>query len=377
MLKYLGVLFVVGVFLAGCAQATPTPTPKPTPTATPRAVATPTATATPVLPTPTPSFQGQKIVGYTWGGGLDDGTLAGPCASLTQKYGATCSLIPGSSVGNLSKTIAEKGDPQADFLMIDDALVPEAKANGVAQKVDFSRVPNAKGFFKVVNTFGDYMVPWLNQGIGIVYRTDKVKTAPTKWADLWNSEYAGHVMVVAWNYNFAWAFIEAASVVAAGDPKKLDDGFNKIKALKPNMFSTVDSMATWERVMTDGDAWVAVGTNGRWSMLLDKGVSVGFVAPSDWPMASTAGHIALNSKKLDLGHVFANEVLDPRNLGRFVEFAGYGPVTVDASQYMSLKARIRSLDNDAEWDGLHIPDWDNLRPRRQEFTDKFNKEIVK
>ncbi|MBI2847533.1 MAG: extracellular solute-binding protein [Chloroflexi bacterium] len=379
LLKWLVFVFAVTLFVASCAPK-PTATPVPTPTPPTQIVATPTATPTkaPATPTSTPSFKGSTVVAYTWGGIWDDAMYAGVCATVGQKWGAKCSLIPGSSVGNLSKAIAEKGDPQADFLEIDDAIVPRAIANGVTKKVDFTKIPNAKGFFKGISTFNDQFVPYGSQLIGLAYRTDKVKTKPTKWSDLWTvDEYAGHIVVMAWNYNFAWAFIEAAAVVATGDPKKIDEGYAKIKELRPKIMNTLDSQATWTKLNAEGEAWVSVQSNGRVWGEADKGIPVAFVLPSDWPMYNFWGFISLSDKNKDLLHLFYNEMLDAEYQAKWIELVPYGPPTTTATKYMRIIDRVRTLDTEDEFAPNKMPDWDYLEKRRQEFTDKFNKEIAK
>ncbi|MBI2846678.1 MAG: extracellular solute-binding protein, partial [Chloroflexi bacterium] len=334
-------------------------------------------TPTPIpTPTPTISYAGQKIVGYSWGGDVDTGMAETACKNLRLKFGGECSLVPGSSVGNLSKAIAEKTDPQADFLRIDEALVEQAKANGVAVKLDYTKLPNSKDLFKGMPTYGDYFLPHMIALVTISYRTDKITKKITKWADLWDPDFKGKVTIADFSYNFAYTLLEAAARLT-GDPKNLDAGFEKIKQLKPNICRVSTSTVMLQNMLTTGECPIAVLSGARSYPLVDKGLPVAVTHPEDFPATQVSGIIMLREKNKGLMYLFMNELLDARVLAQQAEYLSYGPTASTASQYMPVAQRLRSPDTQEEFNKAIFPDWDFLNKRRPEFTDRFNKEIAK
>lgn len=373
------VAIVLLIVLASCARPTPTPTPRPTPTATPRPLTTPTATPIPT-PTPTVSYAGKVVVGYTWGGTIDDGLRASACRTLTEKYGATCNLVPGSSLMNISKIIAEKADPQGDFTEQEDTFMFQLINNKVVSKFDFNKMPNAKYFFKGIDLFDGQRVPFMSYVNGFCYRTDMVgKLLPgvtlKKYADLWRPEFKESIAFTPPTYTMASHWLDAASVIA-GKPDDPAAGFQKLLALKPNIKTIFGSTATAQKMIFDGEVAVAAVQDGRCFAAIDQGAPAAFVAPEDYPTGGFGGVIMVREKNKDLMHLFANELLDAKNQADFAEFGKWGPSVNNASQYLSIKLRVRVLDTQEEWDKMKRPNWKLIETAFPWFVDKFNKEIA-
>ncbi len=168
-------------------------------------------------------FAGITLVGISWGGVWTDGTQAIFCGSLELDSGGTCRIGSSNSATMISKVIAEKDNPQVDFIFVDDAYVPELMANKALQKIDFAKIPNAGGYFgrvqKQAEEFGGYYLPVGIQEMGIGYRADILKEknlpVPTKWADLWNPAYKGKVVIPAL-YDAVKPFHEGVALVWKG-----------------------------------------------------------------------------------------------------------------------------------------------------------------
>jgi spermidine/putrescine-binding protein len=290
-------------------------------------------------------------------------------------------------VGNVSKVIAEKNDPQADFILVDDALIPELVENKAIDKLDFSRISNTAGYFgsiqKQIKQYENYYLPVVTQSVGIGYRQDLLKKAglpvPTRWSDLWNPVYKGRVVLVAWNYNFAWSFIEATAAVRCGDPKNLECAFQEVKKLREmgQLALTVDSLVALEKAFADGEAWLGLCNNNRCFTAQDKGVDVQFFVPQDYPLTTTSGVAAVRRPNWDALMTLFNMCADARGQAKLLEYVTQGPVHKDARQYLPSKMLTRVPTTEAQWATLITPNWDHMRKFRPTFMERFTREVAR
>jgi putative spermidine/putrescine transport system substrate-binding protein len=333
-------------------------------------------------------FAGITLVGISWGGVWTDGTQAIFCGSLELDSGGTCRIGSSNSATMISKVIAEKDNPQVDFIFVDDAYVPELMANKALQKIDFAKIPNAGGYFgrvqKQAEEFGGYYLPVGIQEMGIGYRADILKEknlpVPTKWADLWNPAYKGKVVIPAWTTNFGWAFIEAAAAARCGDAKNLDCGYQEVKKLRDagQLSLVVDTGTALEKAFATGEAWVGMSNNGRVFAVQDKGVDIKFVNPEDYRLTSSWGVVATRrGPNWDALMALFNRMSDPRNQAVFLEQVPYGPSTARAREFMNAKSLLRLTTSESAWTQMHMVNWDHLRQRRQELVERFNREIAR
>ena len=333
-------------------------------------------------------FSGVTLVGVSWGSIWTEGTQAIFCGALELETGATCRIGSGASSAMIAKVIAEKDNPQVDFIFVDDAFVPELVANKAVQKIDYSKIPNAGRYFsriqKQVEEFDGHYLPVGVQEIGIGYRADLLKQKnlppPTKWADLWNPAYKGGLLLTAWTANFGWAFIEAAAAVKCGDPRNLECAFREVKKLREagQIAVVADSGTAVEKAFASGDAWVGVVNNGRMFGLQDKGIDAKFVNPEDYRLTSSWGVVAVRKGPgWDALMALFNLMADARNQAVFLEQVPYGPSTVRAREFMNSKSLLRLTTTESAWSQMHMVSWDYLRQKRQELVERFNREIVR
>ncbi len=338
--------------------------------------------------TPKRDFRGLNIIGISWGGIWTDGTQHIFCGDLERTTGATCKIGSGASAEMVSKVIAEKNNPQTDFIFVDDALVPELIANGAIQKLDYSKIPNAGGYFSRIqqqaHQFEDYYLPIGIQEIGIGYRADTLREkklpVPSSWADLWNPAYKGKLMLPSWGINFGWAFLEIAAAVRCHNPKDLECGFQEIKKLRDSgqISVIVPSSQAIEKTFVQNESWVGVTSNGRMFSLQDRGVDVKFVSPKDYKVAASWGVVAVRKTGTwDALMALFNEMASPKNQALFLETVPFGPSTAKAGEFLDAKSRDRLTTTEGGWSDMHMPNWDYMRGKRADFTERFNQQVAR
>jgi spermidine/putrescine-binding protein len=91
------------------------------------------------------------------------------------------------------------GGTNYDLVQPTDYIVSLMIREGLLQKMDKSKLPNFKNFDENYLNFSfdpnnEYTIPFQAGTDAIVVNTEKVTTLPTKWADMWNPEYAGRLV---------------------------------------------------------------------------------------------------------------------------------------------------------------------------------------
>jgi len=91
------------------------------------------------------------------------------------------------------------GGTTYDLLQPTDYIVPLMIRQGLLQELDMSKLPSYENYDpNYLNLSFDpgnkYSVPYQAGTEAIVVNTAKVDTIPTKWADLWNPDYAGRMV---------------------------------------------------------------------------------------------------------------------------------------------------------------------------------------
>ncbi|MCA9876129.1 MAG: ABC transporter substrate-binding protein, partial [Thermomicrobiales bacterium] len=306
----------------------------------------------------------------------DEAVKAGAVDIMQTKYPGLEIIVDPS--GGLTKLIAEKDDPVADVSFIDDSAMPRAIALGIAQPLDFSKIPSAADVYEKGKLFGDYGLAMEFGRLGLAYRTDKLSEAPTSWADMWNPEYAGHVSIgTAEAGSTAWVqFLIAAAELGGGGVDNIDPGFEKLTELKPNLLTVTNSTAQVTQLLTDGDLWLTHFWDGRTIQAARDGIPVAFVAPEEGAFATiTYVSMISGSKHPDLAHELIDLMLSTAGQRAFGEEIGYGPTNKEVVLPEEMIAEGVLYGSD-EVDAMRILDWEALSLKEAEWLERWNDAVL-
>ena len=125
-----------------------------------------------------------------------------------------------------------------------------------------------------------YTVPYMLCTTGIIYNTTMVEQAPASWADLWDEQYAGNILMFN-NSRDAYAiaaFKEGKSVNPA-DTAEVDEVMEQLKAQKPLVQAYV--MDEIFDKMIGGEAAVGVYYSGDAITMIDDNPDLAWVFPEE------------------------------------------------------------------------------------------------
>ena len=209
---------------------------------------------------------------------------------------------------------------------------------GLVQPIDTSRLKNWSSIYPDLAKLGQidgkqYFIPWDWGYDAILARTDKVKTVPTSWADLWNPEYKGHVTIIDTGEE---AYMVTALALGidpyAATPEQDQQIKQKLTELKPNLSSYWSDPTEVSNLMASGDLWVIGNAwNESYVSLMKEKLPVKYVMPKEKAIGYSCGYsISSKSKNVDLAYDYINARLEPQSLANMANDQGYGPSNKDA-----------------------------------------------
>lgn len=197
--------------------------------------------------------------------------------------------------------------PTAPFLV-------EMIESDMLYELDLANIPN---FEYILDEWKDlptdpgnkYSVPY-NYGLtGIVYNKEKVET-PTSWNDLWNPEYAGHVIALEDSMELMNMLLQSEGFdINNPTEDQLVQAGEKLKSLMPNLltFSPAPS-----KLLASGEAWIGHSYCGEAGVAWETNKNIDCVMPKEGGLTwYSAIVVPKTSKNKYTAEVFINYLLRP------------------------------------------------------------------
>ena len=154
-----------------------------------------------------------------------------------------------------------------------------------------------------------YMVP-VDAGVtGVIYRTDKIDPAPTRFADLFDDKYAGRVAMIDYPVT---ALQVGALALGFCDPQQLTDEqlaqVHELYLSRRSSFRTLwSSWSDITRLFMTGEIWISVGYPGYPTDLKKEGVPVDYALAGEGQLLWTCGYgISEDCTNLDAAYAQLN-----------------------------------------------------------------------
>ncbi|MEV6120720.1 ABC transporter substrate-binding protein [Streptomyces sp. NPDC052077] len=263
---------------------------------------------------------GGQVVFADYGGVTDEGFKAAYFKDFTKETGIKVVTANADMARYIA--MAKAGKSQWDTIDADGFAVVSLADRGLVQKLPPS-VPRSDA---VTGKYRDYSAGGYTQSFVLTYRKSAFKTAPTSWADVWDTKkFPGKR---GWpNYYIATA---EAALLADGAreadlyPLDLDRAFGKLDKLKPAM-TIYDSYAAVTQGLQAGSVDMALLPNGRAAVLAKEDPDIAlmweqniFYPWSGLTIPKGAPNTEETAKLLAL-------MQDPKRQAAFAEKTYYGP----------------------------------------------------
>jgi putative spermidine/putrescine transport system substrate-binding protein len=321
-----------------------------------------------------------------YGGGFTAAQKKYAADILTRRTGIKIEYIDGTARDFLAKMIASKGrEAPFDVVYLEQDVQGDAIKAGALDKLDPAIVTNLQYVYDMAKNPQGYGPGMIFYSVGLAYNYEKFKEAgipePKSWADLWAPGLAGKVAIPDLSQIMGREFLVAATRLKGGDEHSLKDiekGIEYIGELQPHSFYT--SSATLSAQFEAGEVWAAPWINGRSWALIDKGLPMRFIMPTE------GGYGNINTIDMVAGtphpkeaQLYINQVLDPlAQLGQANE-TPYGPtnklLAPVLAAYPDFSKKFPSSPKDLEQ--LHLVDWGAFKQIYPQVVDLWNRKVVK
>jgi putative spermidine/putrescine transport system substrate-binding protein len=286
-----------------------------------------------------------------------------------------------ASTAQLAKLRAARGsDPPFDIVLMLDEQMDIAIREGLIEPFTAGEVPNVKDLYTVSTPKkwqkdGSYYAVHQNWGqLGITYRTDKLKNPPREWLDFWKPEYKGLIGMPPISYSVGLQFFIATIHSLGGDeknPADVDRGFEKMRALRPNVAQQPADAGAIQQLLERGDIAMVPLWDGRAHGLAAAGLPVGFSYPNKpGPVASGAPMaIAKGTRNRAAALRFIDFRLSPDAQKGFCQTMWYGPS--NSTVKLDPKHAAKVAYGTAHYEKLLSPNYDVVGQKLGEWTQRW------
>jgi len=291
------------------------------------------------------------------------------------KHNVKITYVPGISSEIVAKLQAQRGKQEINVAIVDDGPLYQAIQYGYCDKLVDAPI------YKDVYPFAQFGGNGIGVGLvatGIAYnKVDFEKKGwapPTSWQDLTDKKYAQRLTASSLSGTYGVHTLVMFARINGGDEKNIDPGFEEIrKNLAPNVVSWSSSPAKLAEMFQDNDVSLAVWGSSRTLALKNTGFPIEFVYPREGAPALVLGACpVVQNSAPEASQAFLQYLVTPEVQAKLA-IEGYGPTN-----------RLTKLDDKLAADvpygekrvaSLITINWNEINPKRAEWTNRWNRTI--
>lgn len=321
------------------------------------------------------SSEPKKLVISTWGLS-EDKLWANVFTPFEKKYNAKIVLDVGNNTERLTK-IKNNPNSEVDIVYLAESFSESAIADGLFDKVDYSKISNASKLNSKAKSVADkgYGPAYTLNRIAIAYDPAKVGFEIKSWNDLWKPELKGKIAIPDITTTFGPHMLAIAAKKAGVDftKDKGEAAFKELAALKPNVVKSYTKSSDLANMFSSGEITVAVAADFAFGTISKAAPKVVFVNPAEGAYLNfNTINIAKNSKNKELAQQFIDFALSQEVQTKEAIDVQESPVNTDVklSEQESKNLTYGDVINKS-----NTIDYKVINPLLKEWTDKWNKTL--
>ena len=238
-------------------------------------------------------FAGQNVTlnVYNWGEYISNGSddSVDVVAAFEQLTGIHVNYTTFDSNESMYAKL-KSGAASYDVIIPSDYMVAKMIDEDMLLPLNYDNIPN---FSLIDEQYRNpdydpenaYTVPYMLCTTGIIYNTTMVDQAPTSWADLWDEQYAGNILMFNNSRDaYAIAAFKEDKSINPGTPEEVDEVMEQLKAQKPLVQAYV--MDEIFDKMIGGEAAIGVYYSGDAITMIDDNPDLAWVFPEEGSVLS-------------------------------------------------------------------------------------------
>ena len=275
----------------------------------------------------------QEVNLLSWGGAYGNSHLEAYAKPFTAETGIAVNIADADNPATPIKAMVEAGNVTWDVLEVESPELVRGCEEGLFEKIDFAQVGDKADFVPAaVNECGVGIFVW---STALAYNADRLKEAPTSWADFWNVDKFPGKRGLRKGAKYTLEFALLADGVPTSDvykvlatPAGVDRAFAKLDKLKANI-QWWEAGAQPPQLLASGDLVMSAAYNGRISAAQVEGKNLKVVwNGSIYDVDSWA--IPKGSPNKADALKFIRFASQPENQAVFSGEIAYGPVNLKA-----------------------------------------------
>jgi spermidine/putrescine transport system substrate-binding protein len=283
---------------------------------------------------------GGELVLYTWEGMFPQEVLDG----FEETYGIKIIYSNFDTDETMLQKLSTAKGGDYDLVIADDYIIESAISEGLAQKLDQTKISNWDNINPVYQSQfydpdNEYTVPY---GAGIpliVYDPDVVDIEITGYNDLWDESLKDSVALTA-NYRVIMGItlLSMGESMNTEDVSVIEQAGEKLKELAPNVRMIQDDNT--QLALLNGEASVAFLYTSQVYAALSENPNLKVCVPEEGlGYGVMAGFIPSEAPNPDAAHLFLNYILEPEVAASCFEYIGYYCTTQAAEDLISEEAK--------------------------------------
>ncbi|WP_366656948.1 ABC transporter substrate-binding protein [Fodinicurvata sp. EGI_FJ10296] len=318
----------------------------------------------------------ETLVINSFGGAYEDAHRELVIEPFEEMYDVDLQVVTAYSADMLSQLRAQAGNPQFDVAHFSGGQEVIAAEEGLLEPISRDELEYADELY-------DFAVEGLDNGVGpvysvaavgMLYNTEALETAPASWQDLWNDDYAGHIVLTDISNTYGLLGLLMINQVHGGDLDNIQPGLDAVSELLDRSV-IVRSSPEIQQNFAQNDAWIAPYAQDYGHTLREAGLPIDFVQPEEGsPAVFITANVVAGRENTDLAKKFVDFSLRAEAQIGWAEALRYSPTNRTAELPEELAAQV--LYGEEAMANLVTFDPQVVNDRRSEWTDMWNRMIT-
>jgi putative spermidine/putrescine transport system substrate-binding protein len=290
---------------------------------------------------------------------------------IERKHGFKILFEGTNSLINLEKIKSNRARPTMTVTMMDDPVLILAERDGLISPLKGMNIPNLADLRPDARPRDAMWANWCYPAASISYQTQNVRTAPQSYDEVWDRKYRDKVILISMRITQAVVPLLAATTLATGKPmseclKLADEGFGKLRELKPNILQITTNPPQAQQLHESGEVDLFLSPDSRTTLFRkSQRAPVDLAYPKEGTVAMPAGvAMVKGGPNPELGMKFINELLDPETQALIAGTFFSKPTNTKAVPPASLQLP-----------ELIVLDWEYFADNRNRWIERFEREI--
>lgn len=283
----------------------------------------------------------------------------------------------GATLANIAALRATRDAPRFSVMSMDDVGAPQAKAEGLIEKLDPAKIPNLEKVIKRFIFEDGYGVAFAISSAALFYNTQTVKSIDS-YAQIFDPKYRKRFLLNTPKNTQSVLMLIVAAALATGKPFKeaqylADQGWDKLAELKPNVLTIYDTEAM---VLMVAQGQCDIGGIEYSKAIYPhtaKGIPLDMAFPREGAFTGVNGvTLVKNAPQPELGCAFINRLLEPSVQQMLAEATLSAPSVAGIEFRPEVERFLAYPESKMNDMGLFTPDWSYIIPRRPAWLERYN-----